>query len=149
MCSRSTWIYGSGDFGFSLTTTIVDADSAIFLTDLADIKPAVAGAAIFIGRSSHYLNDPLAGYLSDRTRTRWGRRRPFLLFRALPFALAFTLLWRRPPVANGVVLAVYYAAAYVLFILGATFTSLPQCLCSRQPSSLAATPTYWQGSSRR
>jgi GPH family glycoside/pentoside/hexuronide:cation symporter len=119
------WIYGSGDFGFSLTYTIVDAYFAIFLTDLVGIKPAVAAAAIFIGRSSDYLNDPLAGYLSDRTRTRWGRRRPFLLFGALPFALAFTLMWWRPPVANDIVLAVYYALAYVLFDMGATFTSLP------------------------
>jgi GPH family glycoside/pentoside/hexuronide:cation symporter len=119
------WIYGSGDFGFSLTYTIVDAYFAIFLTDLVGIKPAVAAAAIFIGRSSDYLNDPLAGYLSDRTRTRWGRRRPFLLFGALPFALAFTLMWWRPPVANDGLLVIYYAVAYVLFDLGATFTSLP------------------------
>ena len=57
------WIYGSGDFGFSLTYTIVDAYFAIFLTDLVGIKPAVAAAAIFIDRTSDYLNDPLTGYL--------------------------------------------------------------------------------------
>jgi glycoside/pentoside/hexuronide:cation symporter, GPH family len=119
------WIYGSGDFGFSLTYTIVNAYFAIFLTDLVGVRPAVVAAAIFIGRTTDYLNDPLAGYLSDRTRTRWGRRRPYLLFGALPFALAFTLMWWRPPVASDILLAVYYALAYVLFDMGATFTSLP------------------------
>ncbi len=124
--SRSTkLLYGIGDTGFSLTLTIIGAYLAIFLTDVVGVLPQVAAAAIFIGRSWDYVNDPLIGHISDRTRTRWGRRRPFLLLGALPFALAFTLLWWRPPFTSQVALAVYYAIAYVLFDSAATFVYMP------------------------
>lgn len=122
---RTKLIYGFGDTGFSLTTTIIGAYFAIFLTDVVGIAPGIAAIAIFIGRSWDYLNDPLIGHLSDRTRTRWGRRRPFLLFGALPFALSFMLMWYRPPFENPVFLVVYYAAAYLLFDTAATFVYMP------------------------
>ena len=93
-------IYGSGDIGFSLTTTIIAAYFLIFLTDVVGIRPAVAGFAILAGRTWDYFNDPMIGHISDRTRSRWGRRRPFLLFGALPFALAFMLMWFKPPWDN-------------------------------------------------
>ena len=124
--SRLTkFIYGSGDLGFSLVGTIIGAYFLFFLTDVVGIKPAVAGIAILVGRTWDYLNDPLIGHLSDRTRSKWGRRRPFLLFGALPFALAFILMWYRPPFENQVALAVYYTAAYVLFDAAATFVYMP------------------------
>ncbi len=117
--------YGFGDTGFSLTSTIVAAYFAIFLTDVVGIAPGIAAIAIFIGRTWDYINDPLFGYLSDRTRTRWGRRRPFLLFGAIPFALCFLLMWYRPPLENQVALAVYYAFAYLLFDMSATLVYMP------------------------
>jgi glycoside/pentoside/hexuronide:cation symporter, GPH family len=118
-------LYGSGDTGFSLTSTIVGTYFFFFLTDVVGLAPGVASAAIFIGRTWDYFNDPFIGYLSDRTRTRWGRRRPFLLFGALPFAAVFTLLWWRPPFSSPVLLAVYYAAAYLLYDTGATLVYMP------------------------
>ena len=124
--SRKTkWLYGFGDIGFSLTSTILAAYFAIFLTDVVGLTPATAAASIFIGRSWDYINDPIIGHISDRTRTRWGRRRPFLLFGALPFALAFTLLWVRPPWESPAALAAYYAVAYLVFDAAATFVYMP------------------------
>lgn len=118
-------IYGSGDIGFSLTTTIVAAYFLFFLTNVVGIRPAVAGIAILIGRSWDYINDPIIGHISDRTRSRWGRRRPFLLFGALPFALAFTMMWFKPPWDNLIALTAYYAVAYVIFDTAATFVYMP------------------------
>jgi len=119
------WLYGVGDLGFSLTTTIIAAYFAIFLTDVVGVAPRVAAAAIFVGLTWDYINDPIIGYITDRTRTRWGRRRPFLLFAALPLALGFTLMWWRPPLQGDLPLAIYYAAAYVLFEAAATFAYIP------------------------
>jgi GPH family glycoside/pentoside/hexuronide:cation symporter len=118
-------LYGSGDLGFSLTTTLIGAYFAIFLTDVVGVSPSVAAAAFFIGRSWDYVNDPIIGHLSDRTRTRWGRRRPFLLFGALPFGLAFAMLWVRPGFQRELFLAIYYAAAFILFDTAATLVYMP------------------------
>jgi GPH family glycoside/pentoside/hexuronide:cation symporter len=122
---REKIMYGVGDIGFSLTSTILGAYFAIFMTDVVGIRPGIAAAAIFLGRSWDYINDPIFGHLSDRTRTRWGRRRPFLLLGALPLALTFTMLWYRPPWENMIGLAVYYAIAYIVFEASATFIYMP------------------------
>ena len=119
-------LYGTGDFGYSLNNSIIAAFFPIFMMDVVGISPALAAAALFIGRSWDYINDPLVGYFSDRTRTRWGRRRPFLLFGALPFALTFILLWIKPDfVTSTTGLVIFYAAAYMIYEASATLVYMP------------------------
>jgi GPH family glycoside/pentoside/hexuronide:cation symporter len=126
MLKRSAKIaYGAGDASISLTITIVGVYFAIFLTDVVGLPARMAAIALFIGRSWDYINDPLVGYLSDRTRSRWGRRRPFLLFGALPFAGSFALMWWRPPIDSYAWLVVFYAGAYLLFDAGVTLIYMP------------------------
>jgi GPH family glycoside/pentoside/hexuronide:cation symporter len=122
---REKWIYGSGDLSFSLTSTIVGAFFAIYLTDVVGVPASIAALAIFIGGTWDYINDPVVGYLSDRTRTRWGRRRPFLLFGAVPLMLAFALMWWRPPIAEPLWLGVYFSLMYIIYELAATFAYIP------------------------
>jgi GPH family glycoside/pentoside/hexuronide:cation symporter len=122
---RQKWIYGSGDISFSLTSTIVAAYFGIFLTDVVHVSAAVAAFAVFFGSTWDYINDPIVGYISDRTRSRWGRRRPFLLFGALPLALAFALMWWRPPLTSPIALGIYYALIFALYDTVATFVYMP------------------------
>jgi GPH family glycoside/pentoside/hexuronide:cation symporter len=122
---REKWTYGSGDLSFSLITTIVGAYFAIFLTDVVGVPASIAALAIFVGSTWDYVNDPLVGYISDRTRTRWGRRRPFLLFAAVPLTLAFTLMWWRPPITQPLVLGIYFSLVFVVYELAATFVYMP------------------------
>jgi len=127
--SKLSWktklAYGCGDTGFSLTSTLIGAYLAIFLTDVVGLAPGLAAAAIWIGRTWDFVNAPMIGWISDRTRSRWGRRRPFLLFGALPFGLAFLLLWWRPPLAGAVALTAYYALAYLVYDTASTFVLMP------------------------
>jgi glycoside/pentoside/hexuronide:cation symporter, GPH family len=79
---------------------------------------------LFVGRSWDYINDPIIGHLSDRTRTRWGRRRPFLLFGAIPFGLSFILLWLSPDFSE-TGLVIYYSLGYIVYEALATTVYMP------------------------
>ncbi|MFH1446125.1 MAG: MFS transporter, partial [Chloroflexota bacterium] len=118
-------LYGTGDLGYSMTNSIISAIFPMFMIDVVGLTPGLAAIALFIGRSWDYINDPLIGYLSDRTRTRWGRRRPFLLFGAIPFGLAFVTLWIKPAFTNQTGLVIFYAAIYIVYELIATSVYMP------------------------
>ena len=125
---KQKWTYGFGDLSFSLTDTIKNVYFALFLTDVVGISPATAAAIFFAGSTWDYINDPLVGYISDHTHSRWGRRRPFLLFGAIPYAIAFALLWFKPFLgiaSSGVAAGVYYSALLILFDTAATFVYMP------------------------
>jgi GPH family glycoside/pentoside/hexuronide:cation symporter len=123
--TKTKILYGAGDVGFSLTDTTIGVLYAIFLTDVVGIRAGNAAWVFLIGRIWDFVNDPVMGYISDRTRSRWGRRRPYLLFGFIPFAIAFTLLWIKPPLTGEAALVAYYAFAYVLYDAAATAVYMP------------------------
>lgn len=90
-------VYGSGDWSIASFGTLRQIFYAIFLTDVVGLDARLASLAALVGIIWDALNDPIVGTLSDRIQTRWGRRRPFLLFFTIPFGLCFMLLWWAPP----------------------------------------------------
>jgi GPH family glycoside/pentoside/hexuronide:cation symporter len=102
--------------------TIIPFFFLFFLTDVVKLNPSLAGLALLIGKIWDAVNDPLFGFLSDRTRTRWGRRRPYLLLAAIPFGFTFFLLWVAPPWRDQIILCAYFACLYILF--DTTFTAV-------------------------
>jgi GPH family glycoside/pentoside/hexuronide:cation symporter len=122
---RTKLSYGVGDLGLALTGAMLGLLFAKFLTDTVGLPPSLVAVAIFIGRAWDLVNDPIQGYISDHIHTRWGRRRPFLLFGAIPFGLTFLGLWWIPPIASQVWLTVYYSAMYFLFDTFATILFIP------------------------
>ena len=118
--------YAMGDLSNSVGPgTIVPFWYLFFLTDVARLDPALAGLTVLVGGIWDAINDPLVGMLSDRTRTRWGRRRPFLLFGALPYGITFALLWIVPPIQDQMLLSLYFALVYILFDTAFTIVSCP------------------------
>jgi len=118
--------YGLGDIAHSAGPgTILPFWYLFFLTDVAHLKPGLAGLTVLIGGLWDAVNDPLVGLISDRTRSRWGRRRPFLLFGAVPYGITFALMWFVPPIENQIVKSLYFALIYVLFDTAMTAVSCP------------------------
>lgn len=96
-----------------------------FLTEVVGLRPALAGLVPWVGRIVDALTDPIMGRISDRTAWRRGRRRPYFLIGALPFGLAFALLWLDVPIESQLGRFLYYAAAYVFFSVAVTVLSVP------------------------
>jgi GPH family glycoside/pentoside/hexuronide:cation symporter len=107
-------VYGTGDWGMASFNTIRQIYYAIFLTDVVGLSPGLASFAALIGIIWDAINDPIIGALSDRVKTRWGRRRPFLLIFAIPFGFAFLMLWWAPPWNTQLALMVHITLAYML-----------------------------------
>ncbi len=118
-------IYGTGDWGKASFNTLRQIFYAIFLTDVVGLDPRLASFAALISIIWDAINDPLIGALSDRVRTRWGRRRPFLLFFAIPFGCAFVLLWWAPPWENQWLRMLTVTLAYMLSDTIQTLINVP------------------------
>ncbi|MCA9971910.1 MAG: MFS transporter [Anaerolineales bacterium] len=122
---RTKFIYGLGDWGTSAATVARNAFWFVFLTNVVGIEARLAGTAVLVGRIWDSINDPLVGTISDRLQTRWGRRRPFLLFGAIPFGLSFFLLFYVPPLDSQIGLVVYYSIAFLIFDTLYTLVNVP------------------------
>ncbi|MGY2838801.1 glycoside/pentoside/hexuronide:cation symporter, GPH family [Thermostichus sp. MS-CIW-41] len=107
--------YGVGDLGTGMTANILIFFLLPFLTNTVGMSAGLAGSIYAITRFWDAINDPIIGILSDRTRTRWGRRRPWLLFAALPFGLTFLAQWWIPFPGRIGPLFAYYLAVSLLF----------------------------------
>lgn len=111
---RTKLLFSTGDLSTSIPLAILMFFQLYFLTDVAGLRPDYAGWSIGFSRIWDAVNDPLFGLISDRIRTRWGRRRALLLFGAVPLGLTFMLMWIVPPFGQ-LGMAVYYALSFILF----------------------------------
>ncbi|GAB1472227.1 MFS transporter [Chloroflexota bacterium] len=115
------FLYGSGDWGISSIGMMRSIFYAIYLTDVVGIEPRLASLGALAGIVWDAVNDPIIGILSDRVKSKLGRRRPFLLWFSIPFGLSFVMLWSAPHWESQVALLIYVTLA---FMLSDTFTTL-------------------------
>ncbi len=118
-------LYGVGDVGNAVVNSAIQFFLLIFYTDGALIAPALASSALLIGKVWDAVNDPLCGWLSDRTRSRFGKRRVWMIFGALPLAVAIMLLWRVPGGLSDVGTFAWIAGTFLLFDTVWTATNVP------------------------
>jgi GPH family glycoside/pentoside/hexuronide:cation symporter len=116
--------YGIGDIGNAVVNSAIQFFLMKFYTDGALIIPALAGNALLIGKFWDAVNDPLFGWLTDRTKSRFGKRRVFMIFGAIPLGISIALLWYVPP-ADRIWTFTWIALTFMLFDTLWTLTNVP------------------------
>jgi glycoside/pentoside/hexuronide:cation symporter, GPH family len=123
--SVGTYIgYGIGSVGTGIFSTVPGLLLLSFMVRYLQIPPALAGMVMLIPRLWDVITDPFAGSLSDRTRSRWGARRPWMLAGALTLPITFALLFRVPDL-TGTAAAWYLMLIYILCTTFFTIYQVP------------------------
>ncbi|MDA3879677.1 MAG: MFS transporter [Prolixibacteraceae bacterium] len=116
--------YGFGDAASSMFWKIFTFYLAIFYTDVFGISAAAAGTMFLVTRIWDTANDPIMGIIGDRTKTKWGKFRPYLLWVAVPFAIIGVLLFTTPNLgATGKLIYAY--VTYTLMMMAYTAINVP------------------------
>jgi GPH family glycoside/pentoside/hexuronide:cation symporter len=116
--------YGAGDFAFNLGYQTTALFLLYFFTDVFGIPPAAAGTIFLVSKLWDAVTDPAMGIVTDHTRSRWGSKRPYLLFGAVPYGLSVALLFSAPQLASGV-RTVWGYATFILFCTAITVVNIP------------------------
>lgn len=109
--------FGAGDFGFNLYWTSISAFLMIFYTDVFGITAAAAGTMLLTTKIVDAFADPLMGIIADRTKTKWGRFRPWFLWVALPMAASGVITFSVPNISEGGKLIYAYATFAIMMVI--------------------------------
>lgn len=137
--------YGLGDMSSSMFWKLFGAYLMIFYTDVFGISAAVVGTMFAITRVWDSLFDPIVGVMADRTETRWGKFRPYLLFLALPFAVMGILTFFTPPLGDTGKI-IYAFVTYTLMMMVYSAINVPYAsllgVISSNPADRNTLATY-------
>jgi len=117
--------YGAPSFAGAAMAIPIGIHLTIFYSDTILIPLGVIALVKALARALDAITDPLMGWISDRTRTRWGRRRPWIAVGAPLTSLAFYLMFTPPEQLSGVDAAAWFAVTYTLYYLFHTIYIIP------------------------
>ena len=116
--------YAMGDAGTGLAAIQLGTDLFLFFTCAAGIPAFIAGSLLMVSKLWDAINDPLIGWMSDHTRSRWGPRLPWMIGGAVPLGLFLAAMWWVPP--GGIdVKTTYYVFAAIFLMTAYTAVNLP------------------------
>lgn len=118
-------LYGTGSVASGIKDTAFNVFLLFFYTQVAGLSGVLAGVAIFIALLLDAVSDPLVGYWSDRFKSAWGRRHPFIYFAAIPMGVSFYFLFNPPGDGNQQFLFAWMLVFAILVRFFMTFYAVP------------------------
>ena len=119
------FLYGFGSMSYGIKDNAFAYFLLFVYVQIFGLAPDLAGLAILLMLVFDAFSDPLVGYFSDRHRSSWGRRHPFMYFSAIPVSLSFFLLWDPPDALSQMQLFFYLLAVGVFIRTAITFYEIP------------------------
>lgn len=129
---RNCIAYGVGDLYGGGSFFIISTFAMYYLIAIVGMNPLLAGLIPGLGKIWDSISDPLMGYISDKTKSRFGRRRVFFLIAIFPIAITFTLIWIPVNFSSQLSLFLYYFIAYLLFYTTSTLAMVPYTALSAE-----------------
>ena len=120
-----TWLYAFSGFGINIFFGMPMMFMLIYFTDVFGISAAAVGTLFLISRIWDAVNDPMMGGFVDKTKTRWGKCRPYLIFGPLVLGVAFYLLFSGPQGLSGTQKLVYAYITYIFYGMAYTLVDIP------------------------
>ena len=117
--------YGLGDCSANLVFQMMMIYQTKFYTDIFGLEGAIAGTVMLVARIVDAFVDPTVGILSDRTNSRWGKYRPWVLWTALPFMVFYVLAFYNPGIEDKGLVALYATISYTLLMTMYSFNNTP------------------------
>ena len=117
--------YSLGDAAANLVFQMMMIYQLKFYTDIFGLEGGGAGSVLLIARIIDAFVDPAAGILSDKTQTRWGKFRPWVVWTALPFMVFYVLAFYNPGIEDKALVAFYAGVSYVLLMSLYSFNNTP------------------------
>lgn len=117
--------YGFGDMSSSMFWKIFSYYLPFFYSNIFGLSLAHAGTLVLVTKLYDAVSDPVMGLIADRTNTRWGKYRPYLLWIAIPFAIAGILAFFTPQTDNYTFKHVYAYVTYILMMTVYTAINVP------------------------
>ncbi|MEM1113346.1 MAG: glycoside-pentoside-hexuronide (GPH):cation symporter [Pseudomonadota bacterium] len=128
-------IFGSGDIFIGGSQVIMAFYYLRFLTDVVQISPALAGTVVLVSKVWDAISDPVMGVITDNTRTRWGRRKPWFLVAFVGIITSFILLWYPVGFEDEGRKFAYVLLTYIYFSTVATVSLVPYSSMSSEIST--------------
>lgn len=117
--------YGLGDCSANLVFQMMMIYQTKFYTDVFGLEGAIAGTVMLVARIVDAFVDPTVGILSDRTNSKWGKYRPWVLWTALPFMVFYILAFYNPGIEDKGIVALYATISYTLLMTMYSFNNTP------------------------
>lgn len=108
--------YSLGDVAANLAFQMMMIYQLKFYTDIFGLDGAIAGTVLLIAPLASAFADPFIGIITDRTQTRWGKYRPWILWTALPFSIFYILAFSNPGIQDKTLVAIYATVSYILLL---------------------------------